>query len=151
MKPKKYKSVAGYLRAMGERIRFSGLPKEDGARWDAVHAKQRTVINSLLPQLGMTELIGDTEALHEGVERLLNLNGNEVQASALEACRRWLKNFWMPVSSSVSTSTPADFRSGMIFHGEEFSAEETEAIETIQREQKVTLTEAIAAFREGAR
>jgi hypothetical protein len=147
MKPKKYKSVAGYLRSMGERIRCSGLPKEEEARRNAVQAGQRTAINNLLPQLGITELIGNTEPPHEGVERLLKLGGNEAQASALETCSRWLKNFWVPVSSSVSTSTPADFQSGMVFRGEEFTPDETQAIVAIQSERKVTMTEAIALFR----
>jgi hypothetical protein len=148
---KKFKSVAGYLRSMGERIKYSNLPEEEEARWNAVHAGQRTAINNLLPQLGIPELIGPTEPPREGVERLLKLDGNEEQAAALETCRRWLKNFWVPVSSSVSTSTPADFRSGMIFRGEEFTPDETETIEAIQRERKMTMTEAIAASREGER
>jgi hypothetical protein len=148
---KKFKSVAGYLRSMGERIRYSGLPEEKEARWDAVQAKQRLVLNQLLPQLGITELIGTAEQPDEGIERLIKLGGHEAQAAALETCRRWLKNFWIPISSSISTSTPAGFRSGMVFRGEEFTPAETETIEAIQRERKMTMTEAIAAFREGGR
>jgi hypothetical protein len=148
---KKFKSVAGYLRSHGERIRYSRLPKEEEARRYYVQAGQRIALNNLLLQLGITDLIGLTEPPHEGIERLLKSNGTEEQATALEACRRWLKNFWVPVSSSVSTSTPADFRSGMIFRGEEFTPDETEAIEAIQRERKMTMTEAVAAFREGER
>jgi hypothetical protein len=141
---KKLKTAAGYLRSMGERIRYSGLPKEQEARWNEVRAKQRIAINNLLPQIGITELIGPTEPPHEGIERLLKAGGNEAQVAALEACRRWLKDFWVPVSSTVASVT-----TGMIFRGEEFSPEDTKAIEAICSERKVTMTEAIALFRGG--
>ena len=147
---KKFKSVAGYLRSMGDRLRCSGLPKDQEARWAAVQAGQRAAINNLLPQLGITELISPTEPPHEGIERLLKSGGTEAQATALETCRRWLKNFWVPVSSTMAAAPPREnFTSSMTFRGEEFTPEETKAIEAIHSERKVTMAEAIALFREG--
>jgi hypothetical protein len=155
MKRKKFKTVAGYLRSKAERIRESNLPKEQAAQRAAVYAGQRTAINNLLPQLGFSNLIGPTEAPHEGVERLLKLNLNEQQTAALKTCQRWLKNFsvahWVVTTSA---SPPVEFRTGgqtrMIVAGESFTHAETEAMEAIQRARKTTITEAIALFREGA-
>ena len=48
--------------------------------------------------------------------------GDEQQLAALRACQRWLCNFVIPPSSKTMAT-------GMIFHGETFTPQETEAIE----------------------
>jgi len=101
---KKYKTVSGYLRSTEERI-LSKLPLDDGTQENrqrivaAAQAGQREAINSLLPQIGITDHIVDAETPHDGVARLAAVDGKTVQqADALKACDRWLKNFCIPLS-----------------------------------------------------
>jgi hypothetical protein len=101
---KKFKTVAGYLRSNGERLLCSELPKDKEQCIALVRAGQRDTLNNLLPQIGIADRISDAELPREGVERLLKLGGNEQQVAALEACGRWLKNFLIPLSSTMTVT-----------------------------------------------
>jgi hypothetical protein len=91
---KKYKTVAGYLRSCGERLQYDGkLPEDKDQRIAAIRAGQRDIINGLLPQIGLAQRIEATEKPIDGVARLLAQGGTAQQVAALEACRRWLKNY----------------------------------------------------------
>ena len=110
---KKYKTAAGYLRAQGDRIcadiyRIKSQDREQILA--AAQAGQRTALNSLLPQLGLP-CIEATEKPADGIERLMQMGSTEQQQAALKTCRRWLRNFFIPISSSVVVrSGPADWR-----------------------------------------
>ena len=103
-KPKKFKTVAGYLRSKGDQLLWRDLPEDKEQLIAAVRAGQRDILNSLLPQIGVTDRIEDAELPREGIERLLKLGGNERQVATLETCRRWLKNFVVPVSSTMTVT-----------------------------------------------
>ena len=98
---KKYKTVAGYLRGCDERLRYGNLPKDKDQRIAAVQAGQRDIINSLLPQLGLEHRIDANEKPIDGVTRSLAMGGTKQQVAALEACRRWLKNYVIVLSATV--------------------------------------------------
>ena len=102
-KQKKFKTVGGYLRSNEGKI-LSKLPTDDvGRRVAAVQAGQREVINHLLPQIGITDRIADTEAPRDGIARLIAVDGKTAQqVDALTACERWLKNFIIPLSSKAT-------------------------------------------------
>ena len=97
---KKFKSVAGYLRSCGERLRYK-LPKDKDQRIAAVQAGQRDIINNLLPQIALTQRIETTEKPSDGIKRLLAMGGTAQQVAALEACYRWLKNYVIILSATV--------------------------------------------------
>jgi hypothetical protein len=101
---KKFKTVAGYLRSNGDRLFWRPLPDDKEQLIAAVRIGQRDILNNLLPQIGIADRIGDAELPREGIERLLKLGGNEQQVAALEACRRWLKNFIIPISSTFTVT-----------------------------------------------
>jgi hypothetical protein len=102
---KKFKTVAGYLRSGGDLLLCRpSLPVDKEQCIAEVRAGQRDILNNLFPQIGIGDRIGDAELPCEGVERLLKLGGNEQQVAALETCRRWLKNFIIPLSSTVTVT-----------------------------------------------
>ena len=98
---KKYKTVAGYLRSCGDRLQYGKLPEDKDQRIAAVQAGQRDIINNLLPQIGLAHRIKPTEKPIDGVARLLAIGGTAQQVSALEACRRWLKNYVIVLGVTV--------------------------------------------------
>jgi hypothetical protein len=101
MTTKKYKTVAGYLRSCGESLSYRKMPEDRDQHIAAVRAGQRDIINNLLPQIGITGRIEAAEKPSDGVERLLAMGGTAQQVSALEACRRWLKNYVIILSVSA--------------------------------------------------
>ena len=98
---KKYKTVAGYLRSCGDRLQYGKLPEDKDQRIAAVQAGQRDIINNLFPQIGLAHRIEPTEKPIDGVARLLAIGGTAQQVSALEACRRWLKNYVIVLGVTV--------------------------------------------------
>ena len=104
MAQKKFKTVAGYLRSMSDQLLWRDLPEDKEQRIAAVRAEQRNILNNLFPQIGIPDRIGDAERPREVIERLLKLGGNEQQVAALETCRRWLKNFMIPLSSTMTVT-----------------------------------------------
>src|SRR6516164_7316596 len=98
MRHKKFKTVAGYLRSCGERLQYHELPEDKDQRIAAVQAGQRDIINNLLPQIGLAQRIEATEKPIDGIARLLAQGGTAHQIAALEACRRWLKNYLIVLS-----------------------------------------------------
>jgi hypothetical protein len=67
----------------------------------AVRAGQRDILNNLF---GIADRIGDAELPREGIERLLKLGGSEQHVAALETCRRWLKDFIIPLPSTLTVT-----------------------------------------------
>lgn len=106
---RKYKTIAGYLRSCEQRI-LSKLPTADGPERvvAVVRARQREAINQLLPQIGIDDRIGDDEAPSDAIGRMIEQPQPRadglapVRADALAACQRWLKNFFIPLSSTVT-------------------------------------------------
>ncbi len=155
---KKFKTVAGYLRCKGDQLRYKvcGLENQDrDQRWAKVYAGQRDILNNLLPQLGLA-CIEATEKPDDGIRRLAQMGGTEQQVAALAACQRWLKDFFLPISSSMRVTSGSSFvgatatTRSVIFGGERFTGEEADAIEAICRERKVSFEEGIKIFRSGA-
>jgi hypothetical protein len=107
MARKKFKTVAGYLRSGGDQLLSRHLPEDKERCIAVVRAGQRDILNNLFPQIGIADRISDAELPREGIERLLRLGGNEQQVAALETCRRWLKNFIIPLSSTVTVTRVA--------------------------------------------
>ena len=105
MKRKKFKTAAGYLRSAGDQLLWRDLPEDKEQLIAAVRAGQRDILNNLLPQIGIADRIGGAELPRDGIERLLKLGGNEQQVATLETCRRWLKNFMIPISSAMTGNT----------------------------------------------
>jgi len=129
-KRKKFKTVLGYLRSHGD-------PDAD---------RERKIINALLPQVGVDDTILPEETPREGVERLLQVH-NELRAvAALRDCIKWIDRPKWTVTGSCSTVV----RSGMIFRGVDYTAKETESLETICRERKVSMSEAVEIMRDRA-
>ena len=75
MKPKKYKSVTGYLR---------------GQSRNSDENAERRIINHLLPQLGITATIADDEPPYDGIKRLQQSTADAAQLKALKDCLKWL-------------------------------------------------------------
>ena len=98
MAHKKFKTVAGYLRSCGERLQYQEFPEDRDQHIAAVRAGQRNIINQLLPQIALAGCIEATEKPIDGVQRLLAMGGTAQQVAALEACRRWLKNYAIVLS-----------------------------------------------------
>jgi hypothetical protein len=101
MRHKKFKTVVGYLRSCGENLAYSELPKDKDQRIAAVQAGQRDIVNNLLPQIGFTQRIEATEKPLDGIARLLAQGGTTQQIAALDACRRWLKNYLIVLGATV--------------------------------------------------
>jgi hypothetical protein len=101
---KKFKTVAGYLRSGGDRLLYRTLPQDKDQRIAVVQAGQRDIINSLLPQIGITHRIEASEKPSDGIKRLLAMGGTAQQVAALEACGRWLKSFLIPLSSTFTVT-----------------------------------------------
>jgi hypothetical protein len=102
MASKKFKTVAGYLRSENDRLHYGALRNVEGeARVAATKAGQRDIINRLLPQLGLAKLDND-EGPRDGIKRLIAIGGTDQQVKALKAIERWLKNYIIIISSSVT-------------------------------------------------
>jgi hypothetical protein len=115
MASKKFKTVAGYLRSADDELHCGALRNIEGeARIAATKTGQRNIINGLLPQLGLPKLSNDEEP-REGIKRLIAIGGTEQQVKALKAVERWLKNYIIVISSTVTgivTDGPAPRRGG---------------------------------------
>jgi hypothetical protein len=79
MKHKKFKTVAGYLRSCGDRLLYRTLPEDKNQRIALVQTGQRDIINSLLPQIGITHHIETSEKPSDGIKRLLAMGGTAQQ------------------------------------------------------------------------
>jgi hypothetical protein len=91
MKRKKFKTVAGYLRSEDERLFYQqGTAEREGRTPISTEEGHRLIINHLLRQIGITDLVGQTEKPREAIKRLLPTAQNEMQTKALEACAKWL-------------------------------------------------------------
>jgi hypothetical protein len=102
MRAKRYKTVSGYLRSADEQLQYK-LPRDgdDDKLIAAVKAGQRSIINNLPPQLGLSSLDANEQPL-EGIERMLAIGGTVPQVEALQDCQRWLKNYRVLLSTSIT-------------------------------------------------
>ena len=99
-KTKKFKSVAGYLRSMGDDLQHQPSGLSDDERIVLIRQGQRRIVDQLLPHLDLPKL-DDSETLNNGIKRLLALGGTERQAKALKDVERWLKNYLIVISSGT--------------------------------------------------
>jgi hypothetical protein len=88
---KKFKTVAGYLRSMGDQLYY----KQEKAKLEhrpviSDDEGERDIINNLLPQLGIVGRIGQDEKPRDGVKRLQQAAQGDAQVKALAACLKWL-------------------------------------------------------------
>jgi hypothetical protein len=77
MRNKKFKTVLGYLRSVGE-----GIRDEKG---------ERQTINNLLPKIGISGGIEPNEKPWDGIHRLRQTVQDERHIKALNDCVKWLR------------------------------------------------------------
>jgi hypothetical protein len=150
MRHKKFRTVAGYLRSCGDRLQHSKLPEDKDQRIAAVQAGQRDIINNLLPQLSLAQRIEATEKPIDGITRLLAQGGTAQQIAALEACRRWLKNYLIVLS--VTAISQVKTAQGLVsYHVYGFRRDDTKSnvhiivdAEEIEGERPHTIAERLA-------
>ena len=141
-KRKKFKTIAGYLRSMEQDLwHRQAMAERDGKPSISEADGHRRIINNLLPQIGVADSIGQAESPRDGIRRLRATATGDVQIKALDACAKWLDQPGMKLTFLGATSTAV--ASGMIYRGKDYTQEETEALEKIQREYGVSLDQAI--------
>ena len=113
MRTKKFKTVSGYLRSADNRLQYD-LPKDRDQRIAAVRSGQRDIINNLLPQLGLSTTIDVNEKPSDGIARMLAAGGTEQQVKALKDCQRWLKNYVVVMSATVTVVPQVKTAQGLV-------------------------------------
>jgi hypothetical protein len=98
---KKFKTVAGYLRGREQELYVNEIEPNS----DAERARERRIINHLLPQLGIAATISDSEKPIDGLDRIRQRTTNEAHLKALNTCRKWLGRMKV-VGVSVSVAPP---------------------------------------------
>jgi hypothetical protein len=94
MRHKKFKTVTGYLRSMGE---FgASISDEEGVRRH---------INNLLPQAGISGRIEPTEKPRDGVQRLRQTMQDERHIKILNDCLKWLGRSGWTVTGGISSKS----------------------------------------------
>jgi hypothetical protein len=115
MRHKKFKTVAGYLRSMGDNLYYrqemaklrggAGLSDEEG---------EKQIINNLLPQIGISGVIEPTEKPRDGIHRLRQTVQDERHMKALNDCLKWLGRGRWTVTTSGDPVSSKDLTSAVI-------------------------------------
>jgi CRISPR/Cas system type I-B associated protein Csh2 (Cas7 group RAMP superfamily) len=151
MARKKFKTVAGYLRSMGDDLYYKQETAQRQGRPAISDAEgKRQILNNLLPQIGIAGCIGSDEKPVDAIKRLREAAQTERDIKNLDACLKWLRVPPTPMHMQFIGASSSVTGVGMMFRGESFTPEETQAIEKIQRERRLpSIADAIRIYREG--
>jgi hypothetical protein len=144
MARKKFKTVAGYLRSMGDDLYFAQeKAKLAGRPAISDEEGQRQILNNLMPFLEIKDRIGFNEKPLDAIERMRKAAATEKQAKALDTCLKWLKQ---PRVRMEVISASAPINTGIIFAGKNFTEEEFAKIKQFARERAIPLRQAVDEF-----
>ena len=119
------------------------MAKHNGGRPISDDDGKRQILNNLLLQKGIA-LIKQDEKPADGVRRLLTV-ATDNQRKTLEVCFEWLRQPRVRKEFVGASSTAVS--AGMIFRGVSYTPEETEMLEAICSQRKVSMQEAVEIMR----
>jgi hypothetical protein len=101
---KKYKTVAGALRASSNEIWAMAARAERQGGDSSALAEDcvRRAINNILPQLGMSDRIRPDEKPSAGIARMLEGQTHPTMIKHLNECRRFIKRAYFPMSATMT-------------------------------------------------
>jgi hypothetical protein len=109
MRHKKFKTVAGYLRSMGDNLSYrQEMAKLRNGVTMSDEEGERQIINNLLPQIGISGSIEPAEKPPDGIHRLRQTVQEERHIKALNDCLKWLgrdRGHWTVTTSGGPVSS----------------------------------------------